>query len=118
MDELGGSTGTTRRGNARQSGGRLVRRTFIIALVLLSTGFIAGGAIELGLRYQESVDSIWLLQTEMAKGAAFKIHQFMKEIEKTMRISTQTQHIVDSGLTEDFEPYPIICCQLAILCGI
>lgn len=83
--------------------GRLVRRTFIIALVLLSSGFVAGGAIEFVLRYQESVNSIWVLQSEMAKAAAFKINQFMREIEKTMRASTLTREIVDSGLTDDLE---------------
>jgi hypothetical protein len=81
----------------------LVRRTFIIALILLSSGFIAGGAIELGFRYQESVNSIWLLQTEMANRAAFKIHQFMQGIDKTMRTVTQTQRLAESGLTKDFE---------------
>lgn len=88
---------------ARAGGGRLVRRTFVIALVLVSSGLLAGGAVEVFLRYRESVDSIWLLQREMAQGAAFKIQQFMQEIEKTMRASTQTQDIVDAGLTEAFE---------------
>lgn len=83
--------------------GQLVRRTFIIALFLLSSGFIAGGAIELVLRYQESVRSIWMLQSEMARAAGFKIDQFMREIEKSMRVSTLTREIVDSGLTEDIE---------------
>jgi class 3 adenylate cyclase len=103
MNEVSDSAGATCQGIVRPGGGRLVRRTFMIALVLLSSGFIAGGAVELALRYQESVESIWALQTEMANGAAFKIHQFMQDIEKTMRASTQTQNIVDSGLTEDFE---------------
>ena len=86
-----------------RSGGRLVRRTFIIALVSLTSGLIVGGAIELVFRYQENVNNIWELQTEMAKGAAFKIQQFMQGIEKTMRASSRTQAIVDSGLTKDFE---------------
>ena len=44
-----------------------------------------------------------MLQTEMAKGAAFKINQFMREIERMMRASTQTKHIIENGLTEDIE---------------
>ena len=44
-----------------------------------------------------------MLQTEMAKGAAFKINQFMREIEKMMRTSTQTRHIIENGLTKDIE---------------
>lgn len=88
---------------ARAGGGRLVRRTFVIALVLVSSGLLAGGAVELYLRYRESVESIWVLQREMARGAAFKIHQFMQEIEKTMRASTQTPEIVSTGLTQAYE---------------
>lgn len=80
----------------------LVRRTFISALALVSSGLIAGGAIEIYLRYQESVKSIWLLQTEMATGAAFKIDQFVRQIENTMHASTQSPEILSSGLTEAF----------------
>ena len=87
---------------ARAAGGRLVRRTFVIALVLVSSGLLAGGTVELFLRYRESVESIWVLQREMAQGAAFKIQQFMQEIEKTMRASTQTQDIIGAGLTEAY----------------
>jgi adenylate cyclase len=103
MTKLDDSAEIPSQSNSHRSSGRLVRRTFIIALILLSSGFIAGGAIELGFRYQESVNSIWLLQTEMANRAAFKIHQFMRGIDKTMRTVTQTQRLVESGLTKDFE---------------
>lgn len=103
MTKLDDSAGIPALGNSHPVKARLVRRTFIIALILLSSGFIAGGAIELGFRYRESVNSIWLLQTEMANSAAFKIHQFMQGIDKTMRTVTQTQRLVESGLTKDFE---------------
>lgn len=86
----------------RAAGGRLVRRTFVIALALVSSGLLAGGTAELFFRYRESVESIWVLQREMAQGAAFKIQHFMQEIEKTMRASTQTQDIVGAGLTEAY----------------
>ncbi len=82
--------------------GRLVRRTFVIALILVSSGLLVGGTVELVLRYRESVESIWVLQKEMAQGAAFKIQQFMREIEKTMRASTQTQDVVGAGLTDAY----------------
>src|SRR2546425_5254654 len=84
------------------SGGRLLRRTFIIALVLVSGGLLTSGAVELFFRYRESVEGIWALQREMAQGAAFKIQQFVQDIEKTMRASTQTPDIVAAGLTEAY----------------
>ncbi len=97
------SKGAARRVGTRTGGGRLVRRTFAIALVLVSSGILAGGALEISFRYRESVESIWVLQREMAQGAAFKIHQFMREIEQTMRASTLTQDIVSAGLTEAYQ---------------
>jgi signal transduction histidine kinase len=82
-----------------RSGGRLLRRTFIIALILVSGGLLTSGAVELFFRYRESVEGIWMLQREMAQGAAFKIQQFVQDIEKTLRASTQTPDIVTDGLT-------------------
>jgi signal transduction histidine kinase/HAMP domain-containing protein len=92
-------TQATRATPGSRSGGRLLRRTFIIALVLVSGGLLTSGAVELFFRYRESVASIWVLQQEMAQGAAFKIQQFVQDIEKTMRASTQTSDIVTAGLT-------------------
>src|SRR6516165_9431393 len=85
-----------------RSGGRLLRRTFIIALVLVSGGLLTSGAVELLFRHRESVEGIWALQREMAQGAAFKIQRFVQDIEKTLRASTQTQDILTSGITEAY----------------
>src|SRR5262245_38178339 len=85
-----------------RSGSRLLRRTFIIALILVSGGLLTSGAVELFFRYRESVEGIGALQREMAQGAAFKIQQFVQDIEKTLRASTQTPDIVAAGLTEAY----------------
>src|SRR5499426_4411738 len=84
-------------------GGRLVRRTFLVALLLVSGGLLTSGGVELVFRYRESVEAIGALQQEMAQGAAFKIQQFVQDIERTLRASTQTQDIVTSGLTEPYK---------------
>jgi signal transduction histidine kinase len=83
-------------------GGRLLRRTFAVALVLVSGGLVTSGAVELVFRYRESIESIGALQREMAQGAAFKIQQFVRDIEKMLRASTQTREIVTAGLTEAY----------------
>ena len=85
-----------------KGGGRLLRRTFIIALVLVSGGLLTSGAVELFFRYRESVAGIWVLQREMAQGAAFKIQQFVQDLEKTLRASTQTPDLVTAGLTQAY----------------
>ena len=86
-----------------QHGGRLVRRTFLVALALVCGGLLTSGAVELVFRYRESVEAIGALQREMAQGAAFKIQQFVQDIEQTLRASTQTQEIVTAGLTEVYK---------------
>ena len=84
-------------------GGRLVRRTFLIALLLVCGGLLTSGVVELVFRYRESVEAIGALQREMAQGAAFKIQQFVQDIAQTLRASSQTQEIVTGGLTEVYK---------------
>src|SRR5437667_845305 len=84
-------------------GGRLVRRTFLIALALVCGGLLTSGAVELVFRYRESIEAIGALQRGRAQGAAFKIQQFVQNTEHTLRASTQTQEIVTSGLTEPYK---------------
>ena len=85
-----------------RTGGRLLRRTFLVSLLLVSIGLIASGALELFFSYREKITALGELQREVAQGAAFKIQLFVDDIERMMRASTQTQGIVTSGLTEDF----------------
>jgi signal transduction histidine kinase len=85
------------------TGGRLVQRTFLIALLLVSGGLLTSGALELFLRHRESVETIGTLQREMAQGAAFKIQQYVQDIERTLRASALAQEIVMSGLTESYK---------------
>lgn len=89
-----------RAGKSGRPSGRLLRRTFLIALLLVSGGLITGGAVELYFRYTESIESIRVLQQEIAQGAAFRIEQFVRDIEKTIQASTETQQIVSKGLTD------------------
>jgi signal transduction histidine kinase len=85
-----------------QSSGRLLHRTFLIAFLLVSGGLLTSGVVELFFRYRESVEAIGVLQREMAQGAAFKIEQFVQDIEKTLRATTQTPEIVTDGLTDAY----------------
>jgi signal transduction histidine kinase len=82
--------------------GRLLRRTFAIAFFLVSGGLVASGVVELLFRYRESVEGIAVLQQEMAQAAAFKIQEFVREIERTLRATAQTREVVAGGLTQAF----------------
>jgi signal transduction histidine kinase len=99
-DHATGEAGRPASGTGR--GGRLLRRTFVMALMLVSGGLLTSGAVELFFRYRESVEAIEALQQEMAQGAAFKIQQFVRDIEKTLRAATQAHEIITAGLTEAY----------------
>ncbi len=73
-----------------------------MALILVGGGLIASAAVELVFRYRENVDAIAVLQKEIAQGAAFKIRQFIDDIEKSMRSSAQSAEAVSTGLSKSF----------------
>ena len=58
---------------------------------------MVSAAVELVLRYRENVDAVVVLQQEMAQGAAFKIRQFIGDIEKSMRSSALSAEAVATG---------------------
>jgi adenylate cyclase len=79
------------------TGGRRIGRTFLLALLLVTGALMASAAVELVLRYRENVDAVAVLQQEMAQGAAFKIRQFIGDIEKSMRSSALSAEAVATG---------------------
>jgi adenylate cyclase len=78
-------------------GGRRIGRTFLLALLLVAGALMVSAALELLLRYRENVDAVVALQQEMAQGAAFKIRQFIGNIEKSMRSSALSAEAVATG---------------------
>jgi adenylate cyclase len=78
-------------------GGRRIGRTFLLALFVVAGALMVSAAVELVLRYRENVDAIVVLQQEMAQGAAFKIRQFIGDIEKSMRSSALSAEAVATG---------------------
>jgi adenylate cyclase len=84
-------------------GGRRIGRTFLLALLVVTGALMLSAAVELVLRYRENVDAVVTLQQEMAQGAAFKIRQFIGDIEKSMRSSALSAEAVATGrLSESF----------------
>jgi len=83
--------------------GRLVRHYFLISVILIGSGLITSGLLEIYFRYQESRDNLSLLQEEVAAGAAFKIERFLQEIEATMKAATRSREIAPKGLTPEYK---------------
>ncbi len=82
--------------------GRSIRRTFLLALLVVTVSLIISAAIELVLRYRENIGSVAALQQEMADGATFKIRQFIGDIEKSMRSSAMSADAVETGSLGSF----------------
>lgn len=83
--------------------GRLVRHYFLVALILISGGLITSGIIELYFQYQESSADLVRLQREITSGAAFKIEEFIREIERTTRGATKSREITEKGLSPEYQ---------------
>ena len=83
--------------------GRLVRHYFLISLVLINGGLITSGLSELYFRYQESSAELVRLQQEITSGAAWKIEQFVEEIERTTRGATKSREITEKGLSPGYQ---------------
>ncbi len=81
---------------------RLVRHYFYISLILISGGLITSGILEIYFHYQESREQLALLQQEVASGAAFKIEQFINEIEAAMKATSKSREIAENGLTQGY----------------
>lgn len=84
--------------------GRLVRHYFVISVILIGTGLISSGLLEIYFRYRESNENLNVLQQEVAAAAAFKAEQFIRQIEAALRTATRSPEIARSGLSETFQP--------------
>jgi len=85
-----------------QRRGRLVRHYFFISVLLIGSGLITSGLVEIYFRYQESIEHLALLQQEVTAGAAFKIERFIQEIQRTMKGATRSREIAPKGLTPEY----------------
>ena len=82
---------------------RLVRDYYLISVLLVSGGLVASGLVEIFFRYFENREQIALIQKEVAAGAAFKIGQYVREIERTMKGITKSREIVTKGISPEFQ---------------
>ncbi|MBI2088262.1 MAG: HAMP domain-containing protein [Deltaproteobacteria bacterium] len=87
----------------RRRRGRLVRDYFLISVFLILAGLIASALVELYFRYQESQESIALLQQEVASSAAFKIESFLQEIKAALKTATKSREIAVKGLVPEYK---------------
>jgi signal transduction histidine kinase len=80
-----------------------VRHYFFISVLLISSGLIASGLLEIYFRYRENWGQIDLLHREIAAGATFKIEEFIQEIERTMKGATKSREIAVKGLSPEYK---------------
>ena len=78
-------------------GGRRIGRTFLLALLLVAGALMVSAAWSWRCATARTSTRSSLLQQEMAQGAAFKIRQFIGDIEKSMRSSALSAEAVATG---------------------
>ncbi len=80
--------------------GSLFRKYAVFFVVLVSVALVTSGAVELYFTYQESKEALVALQREKALGAAGRIEQFMKEVERQISWTTQPSIVAPSAAME------------------
>jgi signal transduction histidine kinase len=80
--------------------GSLFRKYAVLFVALVSGALVASGAEELYFSYQESKEALVALQREKALGAAARIEQFVKEVEKQIGWTTQPSIVAPSAAME------------------
>jgi signal transduction histidine kinase len=90
-------------GRARAKQGRVVRHYFVVSGFLISAGLITSGILEVYFRHQESWELYSLIQKEITAGAAYKIEQFIQEIQRGMKAATKTTEVVQHGIAPEFQ---------------
>ncbi len=79
--------------------GRLVRHYLLISVFLISGGLITSGLVEIYFAYREGRDHLARLQHEVTAGTAFKIEQFLQEIERDVRAVAGSRELAGHGNT-------------------
>jgi signal transduction histidine kinase len=81
-------------------GGRLSRKYIIVLVSLVAGTLLASGAVEIYSSYEENKQSLVALQREKARGAAYSIESFVKEIERQLGWTTQPQLVAAAAASE------------------
>jgi len=82
---------------------RLVRHHFFISVIIICAGLVSSGVLEVYFSHQENLEHFGLIQKEIAQATAFKIEQFIQEIERTLRAATRSREIARDGLTANYK---------------
>jgi signal transduction histidine kinase len=75
---------------ARKPRGRLFRKYVVLFVTLVSGALLASGLIEIYFSYQENKAALAAIQREKALGAASRIEQFIKEVERQIGWTAQS----------------------------
>ncbi len=79
---------------------RLSHKYFVLFVTLVSGALLASGAQEIYFSYQESKAALVSVQREKAIGAATRIEQFVREIERQMGWTTHPQVVTGAAALE------------------
>ncbi len=80
--------------------GRLFRKYAVLFVTLVSGALVTSGALEIYFSYEEHKAALVQLQLEKAAGAAARIEQFVREVERQIGWTTQPQVVTGAAAIE------------------
>jgi len=82
---------------------RLVRKYFVVSVILIAGGLISGGLLEIYFRYIEGLEQVGSTQQDAAVGAAVRIERFMQDIATTMKAATKSAELNSPRISKEYE---------------
>ena len=88
---------------SRKGRERLVRDYFFFSVILLASGLISSGLVEIYFRYQENLEQLTLAQQDAAVATSLKIERFIQDVVTAMKATTKSRDITPTGISPTYE---------------
>jgi signal transduction histidine kinase/HAMP domain-containing protein len=82
--------------------GRIVRRYFLIFAALVGGSLVISVLLEMGFRFQETRQSLEVVQRQMAELAALRIRNYVEDVAQAVRVAAQPRSLLQGRLTDDY----------------
>src|SRR2546427_2679888 len=82
---------------------RLVRKYFVVSVILIAGGLISGGLLEIYFRYIEGLEQVGSTQQDAAVGAAVRIERFIQDVATTMKAATKSAELSSPRISKEYE---------------
>jgi len=100
--ELALRDATARAGAFTERRGRIVRRYFLVFVILVGGSLVVSAVVEMAFRFQETRRTLDLVHRQMAELAAVQIRNYIEDIVQAVRLTAQAREVIENGVTDRY----------------